>query len=390
MKQMVEEVRKELTGHITPFWKKLADLKNGGFYGYMDYDLKLDKDAEKGVILNSRILWFFANSYLTLQNEEDLTYAQHAYEFLRNRCYDEEYGGVYWMMDAKGNVVDDVKHTYNQAFAIYALSSYFDASGDKSALELAFQIYQTIEDKCRDDYGYVEAFSRDFHPISNELLSENGVLADKTMNTILHLLEAYTELYRVSHDDAVAGRLRYLLETVRDHVYNPEKNILEVFFDVTYHPIIDMHSYGHDIEAAWLIDRACDVLGDEAVRAEMEQITLALAKKVREVAIEDGVLNNERDKDHISRTRVWWVEAEGVVGFLNAYQHSGITDYRDTAKMLWEYIKQYIIDPREGSEWLWAALPDNTPGKKPIVEPWKCPYHNGRMCMEVIRRYGNV
>lgn len=383
---MINECKKELADGIIPFWQALIDDR-GGFYGYMDPDLNLDKDADKGVILNSRILWFFANCNLILGDEECLEYADHAYKFLDKHCVDREYGGVYWMLDKDGNVADDMKHTYNQAFAIYALSSYYDASKNENAIELAMELFSTIESRTLDQYGYREAFNRHWEEVENEALAENGIMPKKSMNTILHLIEAYTELLRVRHDERVGNRLRALLQSVLDKVYDEENRQLRVFFDEQLSVIGDIHSYGHDIEAAWLIDRACDVLGDKALSEKMEKMGLEIAKKIYDIAIENGALNNERVGERIDRERIWWVQAEGVVGFINAYERSGKEEYLDTAKALWQYIKRYVIDDRDGGEWHSQVSFDGSPTKvKPVVEAWKCPYHNGRMCLEVISR----
>jgi len=394
---MISEIKHNLLNCISPFWKRLKDTKNGGFYGYMNFDLELEPNAIKGVILNSRILWFFANQYLIFKNKEDLDYAKHGYDFLIDKCLDTEYGGVYWMVNADGSPHEDMKHTYNQAFAIYALSSYYDASRNEEALDKAFELFKIIEEKCTDTFGYREAFDRKWQPIDNNKLSDNphlceeGVVSEKTMNTLLHVLEAYTELYRVSQDKRVAEKLKQLLEMFAYKVYNPNKDMLEVFFDKEMHTVADMHSYGHDIEAAWLLDRACEVLGDPEMIDRTQAYTIKLAYKVGEAGFEKGALNNERFKETIDKTRVWWVQAEGVVGFMNAYQKSKDERFLQYAKELWDYIKNYIVDKRPEGEWFWEVdFEGNLPNNKPIVEPWKCPYHNGRMCFEVIRRHNNV
>ena len=197
MNTFVNEIYKELTERIIPFWKGLRDDENGGYYGFVDYDMSVKKDAPKGGILAARILWFFSNAYILLNDSSLLSEAEHAYLFLTEHCLDKENGGVYWMTDYKGRPTDTMKHTYNQAFAIYALASYYEASHSDEALKNAFRLYELIEEKCCDEYGYMEAFDRDFHVISNDALSENGVMACKTMNTLLHVCEGYTELYRV-------------------------------------------------------------------------------------------------------------------------------------------------------------------------------------------------
>ncbi len=264
-----EEIREHLVSTIIPFWKRLRDDECGGYYGYMDYDLKVDKKAEKGCILNSRILWFFSNAYTLLKDESLLAEADHGYEFLKEYCVDRENGGIYWSMNYDGTPKDTTKHTYNQAFSIYALSSYYEASGKREALTLAKELFHMIENRCMDEQGYLEAFTRDFKPESNEKLSENGVLAEKTMNTLLHVFEAYTELYRVAPDEEVKERLKWMMDVFAEKVFNPDRKRQEVFYDKDYNSIIDLHSYGHDIETAWLIDRGVDVLGDENYRTKM-------------------------------------------------------------------------------------------------------------------------
>lgn len=385
---MKEEITKHLTDDIIPFWKNLRDDEFGGYYGYLDYDLKLDKKAEKGCILNSRITWFFSNAYTLLKDKSLLEEADHGYEFLKEHCIDKEYGGIYWSMKYDGTPLDTTKHTYNQAFCIYALSSYYEASGKQEALDLARKLYKLIEEKCTDDQGYLEAFTRDFQPESNEKLSENGVLAEKTMNTLLHVLEAYTELYRVSKDEEVGNRLRWIMDTFADKVYNPTLKRQEVFFDKNYNSIIDLHSYGHDIETAWLMDRSLEVLGDDSYTQRITPITKALTENIYNVAFDGHSLSNECDRGVVDTNRVWWVQAETIVGFLNGYEKDPTKiKYKEAAEETWQFIKDHVIDKRQGSEWFWLVRQDGSPVEgKPIVEPWKCPYHNGRMCMEVIRR----
>ncbi|WP_455714838.1 AGE family epimerase/isomerase [Anaerosporobacter sp.] len=384
---LVDEAKRMLNDKILPFWENLKDDTYGGFYGWLDYELKLNKEAVKGCILNSRILWFFSNAYLTLKDEEVLSYAKHAYEFLKKYCLDSEFGGVYWSLNYDGTVFDSTKHTYNQAFAIYALSSYYDATKDEEALKIAYELYEIIETKCTDEVGYLEAFTYDFKPEENDKLSENGVIAEKTMNTLLHVFEAYTELYRVTNDEKVSERLHFMMDVFEKNVFNEELRRQEVFFDKNMNSIIDLHSYGHDIETAWLIDRGCEVLNDAELTKRMHRITSILEDQIYKVAYVDHSLLNECEKGEVNRMRVWWVQAEAVVGFLNAYEKSGEERYMEAAKDILAYIKDNVVDPREGSEWYWQLDDNHQPDTdKPIVEPWKCPYHNGRMCFEIIRR----
>lgn len=383
----VSEIEKHLTEKLIPFWKEMKDDQYGGFFGYLGYDLMLDTKAVKGCILNSRILWFFSDAYMELREDNLLRYARHAFFFLRDHCIDDIYGGVYWSLTYGGEPEDTTKHTYNQAFAVYALSSYYEASGDKEALKIAEELFELIETKCKDEYGYLEAFDRQFLPQENDKLSENGVIAEKTMNTLLHVFEAYTELYRAAHEERVGEKLKYMMDLFADKVFNNKQGRQEVFFDKTWHTLIDLYSYGHDIETAWLINRGLEAVNDEVYTKKLAPITKKIAQNIYNRAYIDHSLVNEAENGVVDTTRVWWVQAEAVVGFLDAYQKApDMENYLEAAKDIWNYIKENIVDKREGSEWYWALDKDRNPLAKPIVEPWKCPYHNGRMCFEVIRR----
>lgn len=385
---IINEVKEHLINHILPFWMKLKDDTHGGFYGEVTYDLDIRHTSIKGCIYHSRILWFFSNAYLTLKNEDYLVYADHAFDFIKEKFFDSEYGGVYWTVSYDGQPEDDEKHTYNQAFAIYALASYYDASGNKEALSLAYSLFDKIETLCKDEGGYLEAFTRKFKPKSNEKLSENGIMAGRTMNTLLHLIEAYTELYRVDPQEKVAGYIRQMLDMLAEKVYNPALHRLEVFFDLEWKSLIDLHSYGHDIEASWLVDRACEVLNDEAYTNKISPITKDLANHIHSVALDDNSsLYNECEDSLVDRKKVWWVQAEAILGFVNGYQRNPEkTDYLETARRNWTYIKQYFIDPRQDSEWFNELHEDGSPIAKELAGIWKCPYHNGRMCFELINR----
>lgn len=380
------EIKEHLVNDLIPFWQGLKDEENGGFYGYLSYDLKLDKKAVKGCILNSRILWFFSNAYMVLGDPSLLESATHAYQFLKEHCVDDEFGGVFWSLTYDGKPEDTTKHTYNQAFSIYALASYYDASKNPEALEIAWKLYDLVESKCKDEYGYLEAFTRSFEPEENDKLSENGVIAEKTMNTLLHVFEAYTELYRVTKEEKVAKQIRFMMDIIKDKVFNKEIGRQEVFFDRTWNTLIDLYSYGHDIETAWLVDRGLEILDDEAYTNMLSPITKIITENIYNRAYIDHSLVNESENGVVDTTRVWWVQAEAVVGFLNGYQKQGDKKFLDASVDIWNYIKKYFIDKRNGSEWFWSVKEDHTPDEKPIVEPWKCPYHNGRMCFEVLRR----
>ena len=252
---------------------------------------------------------------------------------------------------------------------------------------MAKELFTIIETKCTDELGYMEAFDKEFNLVDNDKLSENGVMADKTMNTLLHVFEAYTELYRVAKLPEVKAKLEWIMDVFADKVYNPELHRQEVFFDAQYNTILDLHSYGHDIETAWLMDRGVEVLGDAAYEAKMSPITKDLTAQIYKIAFDGRSLANECEKGVVDTHRIWWVQAESLIGFLNGWQKDpSKTEYLEAAKAQWNFIKEYVVDKRNGSEWFWWVEPDGTPIKKPIVEPWKCPYHNGRMCFEVIKR----
>lgn len=392
---MVDEIKQELTGHIIPFWNKLRDDENGGFTGFMDSDLNIDRNGEKGVILHSRILWFYSNAYMELKDPALLDNAKHAYEFLVNKCVDKEYGGVYWCMNADGTVKNDMKHTYCQAFFIYALSSYYRACGDKDALKLAYEVVDLVEKNSTDDVAYLEQMSRDWKTeLANDELSENGLMADKTMNTTLHLMEAYTELYLADHNERVLERLKFQLDITYDKIFDKDGDKLLVFFDKNLDVIGDIYSYGHDIEATWLIDRATEVIGDKAYIEKFAEMNKRIVRKIANVAYdkESGSLLNESENGVVNTWRIWWVQAETVVGFLNAYQKGyGGKEYLEIAENVWKYIRNHIIDKREGGEWFSQVDAKGDYAKfKPTVDPWKCPYHNGRMCLEAMRRLADI
>ncbi len=384
----VSDVKKHLTEKIIPFWENLRDDEFGGYFGFMDKEtLTVNKKAVKGCILHSRILWFFSNAYTLLKDKTLLDNADHTYEFIKDKCLDPENGGIFWALTYDGKVSEDLKHTYNQAFCIYALSSYYEASGKKEALDKAYELFKLIETVCRDKDGYLEAFTRDFKPADNEKLSENGVMAERTMNTLLHVFEAYTELYRVDKNPQVGDKLREIFDIFKEKMYNPVLHRQEVFFDMDYNTLIDLHSYGHDIETSWLLDRGLKVLNDPSYEEKIAPIVVALAEKIYETAFDGRSIANECERGKVDETRIWWVQAEAVLGFLNAYERTGDEKFLKASESEWKYIEEYIVDKRPGGEWFADVDKNGNPASDhPIVEPWKCPYHNGRMCFEIIRR----
>ena len=381
---MAEEIRNHLEQKILPFWEKLADQRYGGYYGYVDKELRIQPEADKGCILNSRILWTFSAAARELEKPELRAFADRAYDFLH--CFeDPENGGVFWSVTHDGKPADTTKHTYCQAFTIYGLAAYYQLTGKQEALDKAMDLFRLIETRCRDAGGYFEALKADFSPESNEKLSENGVMASRTMNTLLHVAEAYAELQRACPDPEVRSAGRSCLERFLHTFYNPEKHRLEVFCDDQYRPMLDMQSYGHDIEASWLLWDAVKTFLPEAEWAPYRAMCLDLAESICERAFTEHGLRNECVDGVNDELRIWWVQAETMLGLENAWELTGDPVWLDRLKTQWDSLKRLIVDKRADGEWYWSVYEDGTLTERPMVEEWKCPYHNGRMCIRLIK-----
>lgn len=378
-----QEMKEHLTTKILPFWEKLADPVHGGYYGYVDKELRIVRNADKGCILNSRILWTFSTAARVLGDDSLRPYADRAYAFL-SRFEDQENGGVYWSVTHDGKPGDTTKHTYCQAFAVYGLAAYHRLTGEREALDKAIRLYRLIEEKCCDAGGYGEAYRADFSPESNEKLSENGVMASRTMNTLLHVLEGYTELYRARPDEGLRRTGAAALACFLNTVYDREKRRLDVFFDADFHPLLDMQSYGHDIEASWLIWDAVTALLPQEDRPPYRAMCLDLADSVASRAFTDHGLKNECVDGVVNELRIWWVQAETMLGFANAYALSGDRQWLSRMDTQWAAIRRMIVDPRPDGEWYWSVREDGSLTERPMVEEWKCPYHNSRMCLKLL------
>ena len=377
-----DDMREHLEHKIIPFWQNLKDDASGGFTGYEGEDLCPDLKADKGCILHSRILWTFSTAARVLGREDLREYADHAYRFME-RFEDPENGGVYWSVTWDGKPADTQKHTYCQAFAVYGLAAYYRLTGCCGALRMAVRLFRLIEEKCRDEKGYLEALNADFTPASNEKLSENGVMASRTMNTLLHVIEAYAELYRVYPDEELRLAGERALEQCLHTVYNPAKRRMEVFFDDDFRPLLDMQSYGHDIEGSWLLwDAAETLLEPEKLNAYAE-MCLDLAKSATERAFTDHGLHYEIVNGEVNTVRAWWPQAEALLGFAFALEMTGDDAWAKRMRTQWEYILRHVVDPRDGSEWLNEITEEGESLHKPLAEEWKCPYHNGRMCLRL-------
>lgn len=265
-------------------------------------------------------------------------------------------------------------------------------TGNKLALKLAEQLFELMENKCRDSGGYLESFSRGWKASINDKLSENNVTAKRTMNTLLHVFEAYANLYRYHPDPRsnLSEAMIRILELFLGKVYSPQKRRLEVFFTRGYQSLIDLQSYGHDIEASWLLDDGCKVNYSFGLTTEITRMDSILAESVYERAFTEKSLLNECENNVNDTNRIWWVQSEAVLGFLNQWEKKKELKYLAAAEDIFEYIQTYIKDPRQGGEWFWGVNSNGKPMKEcATVSEWKCPYHSGRMCFEIIRRYGS-
>lgn len=387
-----KEVTEELEGNILPFWmNKMTDRERGGFYGRISGEDVLMPDEPKGAILNARILWTFSAAYRLLKKPEYLATATRAKRYLLDFFYDKQFGGIYWSVDCEGNPLDTKKQIYALGFAIYGLSEYARATGDEEALEYAIRLFEVIEKYSFDaeKNGYVEALTRDWQPIADMRLSDKDENEKKTMNTHLHILEPYANLYRVWKDGRLKTQLKNLIELFVTKILDTQTYHLNLFFEDDWTNKYHLISYGHDIEASWLIHEAALVLGDETVLKQIEPVIVRIARAADEGLNADGSMTYERfsDKGETDCELHWWVQAENVVGHLNLYQHFGDEEALSTALRCWQFIKDKLID-RENGEWYWSRFADGSINRNDDKAGfWKCPYHNGRMCLEINERF---
>lgn len=393
IRQLKQEVEETLLTNILPYWmNKMTDNQQGGFYGRITGTEELVPEAEKGAILNARILWTFSSAYRLLKHEAYKTTATRAKDYLLRHFYDKEQGGVYWSVSSIGMPLDTKKQIYALGFAIYGLSEYVRATGDEEALEYAIRLFESIEEHSFDSVknGYCEALTREWGEMADMRLSEKDENERKTMNTHLHILEPYTNLYRVWKDSRLERQLRNLIALFLDKILNPKTGHLELFFNDDWQSKYRIVSYGHDIEASWLIHEAALVLGDEELLKRAEPLVEFIAAAADEGLNEDGSMSYETflNKGVTDTDRHWWVQAENVVGHVNLYQHFGDEVALQKAYRCWDYIKRHLID-REAGEWYWSVSADGVVNRKDDKAGfWKCPYHNGRMCMELMERLG--
>ena len=389
--ELRQKVEAELLSNILPFWlEHTIDEKYGGFKGQIANDLTSNPRAHKGLILNARILWTFSKAYSVYRDPLYLATARRAFEYLCAAFWDNEFGGLYWMVDCECHPSDTKKRIYGQAFTIYALAEFYHASGNPEALLRAMRLVDQIESSGHDaeNGGYFETYERDWRPAGDQRLSEVDMDEKKSMNTHLHMLEAYATLLGVHEDSTVRNRLRELIEMFLQHILNRDTHHFILFFDEVWNPRSEVISFGHDIEGSWLLNEAADRLGDRALRKRAETAAVRMAQAVYEQAIDaDGGLLYEAEGARIINTdKHWWPQSEAVVGFLNAWQLTGQPHFLQAAERSWEFIDKYIVDHRNG-EWFWRVSREGIPNPdEDKVGPWKCPYHNSRTCFEVMAR----
>ncbi len=376
---------------IADWWVKHSpDQAQGGFYGEIAVDNQPVKNASKGIILNARILWFFSEVALAVDNPNYRRCAQRAYDYIAAHFVDNEFGGVYWELDSTGKPINTKKQIYAQAFTIYALCAYYQLSQDEQALQLAQSCFALVEQHGidREREGYLEAFTREWGLIEDLRLSEKDLNYPKSQNTHLHVLEAYTRLYKVDARAEVKAALRYNIEMFDKYMIDRNTHHLRMFMDLEWNDFSPGYTYGHDIEASWLIAQALESLGDEAYTKALTPTLI----KVTEITLNEGIGLQGQVLDSydfatktVNADTVWWVQAEALVGFLYAYATTGDTRYFEAAKNAWEFIKTYQIDHNNG-EWFWlSSLQASTSEPHYKVGFWKCPYHNGRAMLEAIR-----
>lgn len=418
LQTLKSEVLDCLTNNILPFWLKMQDTEQGGFYGQMRGDGTLVKDAPKGGILNARILWSFSAAYRVLGNKEYLQAATRSLNYIVEHFLDTEFGGTYWSLNADGTPLDTKKQFYALGFMLYGTTEYVRAvladgsSTDEAevALKMAFHLYAMLEEHAWDEKygGYIEAQTRDWQEIADMRLSELDANYPKSQNTHLHIIEPYANLYRMIQElhkadsplcaflspeleASVAQALRGLIDIFSDCILNPETHHLDLFFDMDWTRGAGwLESYGHDIECSWLLHEAAIVLGDEEVLRKVEPIVQLVARASEKGLNADGSMTHEANLDtsHVDDDRHWWVQAETVVGFYNIYQHFADEPALKKSLDCWQYIKENLVDNMNG-EWYWSR---DSKGNLNLTDDhagfWKCPYHNSRMCLELIERIG--
>lgn len=383
-----QEMQQELKNILAYWMEHTIDEANGGFAGKINNDNIVVPAAPKGSVLNSRILWTFSAAYNLTKDATYLNIAARACSYLVDFFVDKEYGGVYWSVDYSGKPLDTKKQIYAIAFAIYGLSEYHLASGNDKAKQQALALYNVMEQYSHDTAkgGYIEALTKDWKEIGDLRLSAKDSNEKKSMNTHLHILEAYANLYRIWPDDQLRHHITELINLFLNNIIDPQTNHLRLFFDEDWNSKGDIVSYGHDIEAAWLIQEAAEVIHDEKLIVEVKERSVKIAVASERGLDTDGGLWYEKEADHLIKEKHWWPQSEAMVGFYNAWQITGDQHFLNRSLNTWKFVQAHLLNKEKG-EWYWGVKEDYTIMQgEDKVGIWKCPYHNGRACIELIRR----
>jgi len=383
------EMQEELD-NILRYWIDYTQDSHGGFEGRIDNENSVYAEAPKGSVLNARILWTYSAAYNATGNDEYLKIADKAYHYISEFFIDKKFDGVYWSVNYKGEPLDTKKQVYAIAFVLYAFCEYYKSANNEETKTTSIRFYHLIEKHSYDKLtgGYFEAFSRNWTALEDLRLSAKDANEKKTMNTHLHILEAYTNLYRIWPSQELAYQLRELVNIFLRHIINPVTAHLDLFFDENWNVKGNTISYGHDIEASWLLLETAEALMDEELIARCKLVSVKMANAVVEGLDSDGGLwyEYEPSNHHLVKQKHWWPQAEAMVGFVNAWQVSQNDKFLKYAFQNWYFIKRYILNKQDG-EWFWGINEDYSVMKgEDKVGIWKCPYHNSRACLEIIKR----
>jgi mannobiose 2-epimerase len=386
-----QRIEGELLGNILPFWvNHTPDEVNGGFFGALTNDLEIHNEVPRSAVLCSRILWTFATAYQLYGMDDYAQLAERAYRYLADVFWDKNSGGVYWMVNAQGQPVNTRKHSYAQAFAIYGLAEYYRATHDTASLSLAQELFGLLERHAHDDAlnGYIECRGQGWQALAEMRLSDKDVESAKSMNTLLHIMEAYTNLLRIWEDVLLRARVKELIEIFLQRILDPQTHHLRLFFDPAWRSLLERVSYGHDIETSWLLVEAAEALGNTDILAAAQAEAVLMAQAVYSEGLDaDGSLFYEDAGAGASAfDKHWWPQAEGVVGFYNAYQLSGQAQYAEAAQQCWRFIEKRHVDRVHG-DWFKVLNRSGLPYADQVkVGPWECPYHHSRACFEMLAR----
>ena len=385
------EFEQELKNNILPYWMKNApDTKNGGFYGFVSNSNAINNNIPRTSVSCARILWTFSHAYLMDKKEEYLHTAKMAYDYLNSAFWDNQNNGLFWSVDKHGNPASDHKQYYAQAFGIYGYSEYFRATLEEASLKRAMHLFQIIEENAFDEKygGYIEGSSRNFSPLADMRLSAKDMNCRKSMNTLLHIMEAYTNLLRVWENQKLREQLQRLMIDFTEHVVDHHSKHFSLFFDDEWNPLSDHISAGHEIEGSWLLCEAADILGNQGLLDLIHSSSLQLAESVLTCGIdEDGSIIHEGTIDHVTNPdKEWWTQAEAVIGFYNAYQLSGDSKYLKASLTCWEFIKTNLVDTTHGGWFKRLKADGSIDPSSPKIGPWESSYHESRLCYEMIKR----